>query len=163
MVVMRARTRSGAAAQDLQRIGHLNRRHRRDDGVQHPGRLAGGLHAGRRIGIDAAQARRAAGDHRHGEAVTAHRRAVDPGNAPAHREIVDQVAGLEIVRAVQDQVRVAQQLRDVRGVRSATMPRTRTAELMRAMRRSAATALGSDSAASASSNSHWRCRLLGST
>ncbi len=55
------------------------------------------------------------GDHRHGQAVTAHGRSVDPRNAAAHGEIVDQVARFEVVGAVQNEVRAAQQLRHVGG------------------------------------------------
>ena len=115
MVVIRGCTCDGAATEDLQRIGHLHRRHRRDDRVQHPGRLAGGLRPRRRVGIDAAQARRAARDHGHGEAVTAHRGAVDPRDPAAHREIVHQVARLEIIRAVQDGVGAAEKFFRVGG------------------------------------------------
>ena len=110
---MRAR-RSGAG-QDAQRVGHLNGGHGGDDHVQHAGGFAGGLRARRRVGIDAAQARGAAGNHRHGESVAGHGGAVDPRNAAAHGEIVDQVARLEIVGAVQDDVGVAQQFGRVGG------------------------------------------------
>ena len=49
------------------------------------------------------------------------------------------------------------------GFRSATMPSTDTLELMDRSLRSAATALGRASRASASSNRVWRCRFEGST
>ena len=103
------------AGENLQRIRHLERRHRGHNRVQHSGGLARRLHARRRIGIDAAQARRAARDHRHGQAVTAHGRSVDPRNAAAHGEIVDQVARFKVIGAVQNEVRAAQQIRHVGG------------------------------------------------
>src|ERR1019366_7979337 len=103
----------GGAGEDAQRVGHLKGGHGGDNHVQYAGGFAGGLRARRRVRVDAAQARGAAGDHRHGDAVAGHGRPVDPRDAAAHGKIVDQVARLEVVGAIQDDIGIAQQLRRV--------------------------------------------------
>ena len=105
--------RFGIARQNLERIGHLQRRDDGRDGIQYAGRFAGGLGAARWLGIHAAKTSGAPRNHRHGQAVAAHGGAIDPGDAAAQREIVQQVAGLEVVRAVEDQCGVVQQFGDV--------------------------------------------------
>ena len=103
------------------------------------------------------------GNHGHSEAISRHRGSVDPRNAAAHGEIVDQVARLEVIGAVQNDVGIAEQFRDIRGREIGHDAAHRIDELMRAIRRAAATAFGRASAASSSSKSHCRCRLLAST
>ena len=85
-------------------------------------------------------------------------------------EVVDEVAGLEVVGGVQNEVDgrgwgelEREQLGDVAGARSAMWAWTAMVELKRAMWRRAASALGRDSRASASSKRTWRWRLEGST
>ena len=51
-----------------------------------------------------------AGNHRHGDAVTAHCGAVDPWNAAAHGKIINQVTRFEVVGAVEDHPGAAQQV-----------------------------------------------------
>ena len=83
-------------------------------GPEHAGGLAGRGHPGRRRRLDqAAQARRLARDDRHRLAFAADHAAVDPRLAQLDGRVVDQVAGLEVVGAVEDQVGVADQVEDV--------------------------------------------------
>ena len=56
------------------------------------------------------------GTDRHRLPFAADHAAEDPGLAQLHRRVVDQVAGLEVVGAVEDQVGVADEVEDVRVV-----------------------------------------------
>ena len=73
-----------------------------------------GVMPGRRRGLDqAAQARRLARQDRHRLAFAADHAAVDPRLVQLDRRVVDQVARLEVVGAVEDQVGVAHQVEDI--------------------------------------------------
>src|SRR5205814_8261948 len=86
-------------------------------GRQDAGRLAGaGLSRGGRRLEDAAQAGRLIGQDGHRLAVTADAAAVDPRLAELHRRVVDQVADLEVIGAVEDNVGVRYQFEDVGAV-----------------------------------------------
>src|SRR5262249_16688969 len=88
-----------------------------DDGRKHASCLAGSSLTGGRGGLeDAAEARGIAGKDRHGLAVAADAPAVDPRLAELHRRVVDQVANLEIVGPVEDQVGVFHQCQNVGAV-----------------------------------------------
>src|SRR5205823_3491044 len=100
--------------EDLQALGDLEAGDDVDDRRQDAGRLARPRLARRRGRLeDAAQARRLAGQDRHGLAVAADGAAVDPGLAELDGDVVDEVANLEVVRAVEDDVGVLAQLEDV--------------------------------------------------
>ena len=70
-----------------------------------------GCHAGGRSRLDqAAKAGRLARDDRHRLSLAADHSAVNPGLAQLDRDVVDQVAGFEIVGAVENQVGVADEI-----------------------------------------------------
>ena len=110
---------------------------------------------------------RASGEDVHGGGVGADGGGVDPGGAALDGEVVDEVTGLEVVGGVEDDRGAgwggARSSAMLVGVRSAMRAWTATLELKRAMWRRAASALGRESRASASSKRTWRWRLEGST
>ena len=67
----------------------------------------------RRIRKNAGQARGFSGQHVQRNAVAADRGSVDPGQGILHREIVDEIASLEVIGAVQNQLGSAEQDRDI--------------------------------------------------
>ena len=87
--------------ENFQRFGALYRRNQRDDGANDASSFAGGLVTAGRVGKNAAQTGGLPGQHRHTNAVAADGRAVNPGDAVLDREIVQEIAGLEIVGAIQ--------------------------------------------------------------
>ena len=104
------------AAQDFQRLGRLQRGDRRDDRPDHPGRFAGGLQFGRRrLGQEATEAGRLARQDGEHLPLGADAAAEDPRDVVRHGVVVEQVARLEVVGAVDDDVDVVGQAGDVRG------------------------------------------------
>src|SRR5207245_9746863 len=86
------------AGKDLERFSDLVAGDDVHDGREHPCRFAGARLPRSRRGLkDAAQARRLAGQDRHGLPVAADAAAVNPRLTQLHRHIVNQVADLEIV------------------------------------------------------------------
>lgn len=83
------------------------------DGVEDTGGFAGGLSTGRRLGIEATQARADCGQNREGEAVAADGSAIDPGDSAFDREIVDEVAGFKVVGGIEDEVDALEEVFDV--------------------------------------------------
>src|SRR2546425_2953790 len=111
-------TRSAPAAwKDLERLRRRDARDDVDDRGHPPRRVAGGAGAGSRaLAQDAAKAGRDPRSHQQGETVGPHAGPVDPGNAGPQADVVEKVAGLEVVGAVEDEVLPAHEaLRVLRG------------------------------------------------
>ena len=108
-----------APTRNFERLGRLDRRGQVDGGVEDAGGVAGLDRAGRGFGKDAGQAGglkwRGAGQDVHGRGVGAERRGINPGDLLFDGIVVDQVAGLEVVGAVEDEVCAAQQFVDIAG------------------------------------------------
>lgn len=98
------------AAQDLQRVCHLQSPNHCGDRIQNTRGFTSRLRPSRRLGVNATQAGRLPWNHRHGQPVTSDSRAVNPGDAGTHRIVVHQVPGFEIIRAIKDQIHARKQL-----------------------------------------------------
>ena len=81
-----------------------------DGGVQNAPGVAGFNRARRRLREDAGKAGAFTGQDVHGDAVAANGGGIDPWTAFAHGVIVQQVAGLEVVRAVEDEIGLFEQI-----------------------------------------------------
>ncbi len=92
------------AHEELQALGRLDRSKEVHRGVEDAGGIAGLNDAGGGGGKDAAQAGGLAGDDVHGKTIGADGCRIYPGNAVLHGEIVDEVAGLEVVGSVEDEI-----------------------------------------------------------
>ena len=103
------------ARQELQRFGRFERRHQTDRRAEHACRVTGLFEHRREAGRfdQARQASRFARPDRMHNSVTAYRRRVDPGPSGFDRVVIQQKPGLEIVRAVQNQIGAGEQLSDV--------------------------------------------------
>src|ERR1043166_7774203 len=106
---------TGATRQDLKRVARLKRSDRRGHRPQHACRLTSGLGALRRLRVNALQTRRDSRNDRQLEPVAANRRAVNPGDPPVDGSIVDQVARLEVIGSIENQVDAFEKLRGIRG------------------------------------------------
>ena len=73
-------------------------------GVEDSGGFAGLEGTARWIGKKTCQAGGFPRQHVHRDAIAAHGSGVDPGEGSLHRKVIDEVAGLEVVGAVEDQV-----------------------------------------------------------
>ena len=142
--------RLAMAAQDFQRLGRLQGGDRRDDRPDDAGRFARWLKfRRRRLGEEAAEARRLARQDGEHLPLGADAAAEDPRDVVRHGEIVEQVARLEIVGAVDDAINAVRP-----GDRCSPLSRRRlrlrssTSELICRSRRAAATAFGNSSATS---------------
>ncbi len=74
--------------------------------VQYSGGIAGLHRALGRGGEDAGKACGFPGNHVHGDGIGGHGSRVNPGLGVFHREIIDEIAGLEIVGGVKNKVQV---------------------------------------------------------
>jgi hypothetical protein len=100
----------GVSGKQLQRLRHLDAGDHVHDGRDHARGVAGGAGArGRPLLEQAAQARRDLRTDEQRQAVGAHAGPVDPGNARAHADVVEQEPRLEVVGAVQDEVGAGEQ------------------------------------------------------
>src|SRR5205823_4926833 len=105
------------AGEDLDRLRRLEAGDDVDDGRQDAGGFASAAFARRRGRLeDAAQARRLTRQDRHRLAVAANAAAVDPRLIQFHSGVVNQVADLEIIGAVENQIGVVDQLGNIRPV-----------------------------------------------
>src|SRR5215469_14695921 len=108
--------RIAATGKNLQGFGDLERGNQIDDGAKNTDGVTGLFETGSVRGFEeAGKTRRLAGTDGHCDAVTGHGRGVDPRRAGFDREIVDEQAGFEIVRAVEDQRKLAEEFGDVLG------------------------------------------------
>jgi len=87
--------------QDLDRSAYLQSSNHGRGCVQDSGCFTRRLHTLRRSRIDTGETGFSRND-RHHETITAHGRPVDPGFLLGHGEIIDEIAGLEIIGTVQD-------------------------------------------------------------
>jgi hypothetical protein len=105
------------SGEQLQRFGDLERGNQIHDRPENADGVAGFLQAvGLSVAIGSEQACETggnAGADSHREAVARHGGRVDPGLADLDGEIVDKVARLEIIRAVEYQIETREQLRGV--------------------------------------------------
>jgi len=104
-----------SANQQLQRFGNGDRGNKIHRGVEDARAFAGFHHPARRVGEDAGQAGTLAREHIQRDRVAAHCGGVNPGPGMRDRVIVDEIASLEIIGAVEDQIHSLQQSFNVCG------------------------------------------------
>ncbi len=103
-----------AAREKLHGFGNFEGGDEIDDRAKNADGVAGFLETSARGGFEQTrETRRLARENGHAKAVTGNGSRVDPGSVGFDSEIVDEEAGFEIVRAIEDERKVGKQLRDV--------------------------------------------------
>ena len=105
----------GLADEDLQGGGDLEGSDQSSKSAEDTGGVAGGLGSAGGVAIEATEAGGLVGKDGEGESVGADGGTVDPGDIAGDGVIVDEVAGLEVVGAVEDKIRGAHEFFDVGG------------------------------------------------
>ena len=105
----------GFADQDFQGGGDLEGSDEGGESAEDTGGVAGGLSAAGRVAIEAAEASGLMGEDGEGESVGADGGAVDPGDVAGDGVVVEEVAGFEVIGAVEDEVGGADEFFDVGG------------------------------------------------
>lgn len=105
----------GFADQDFQGGGDLEGSDEGGESAEDAGGVAGGLGSTGRVAIEATEASGLVGKDGEGESVGADGGAVDPGDVAGDGVVVDEIAGFEVIGAVQDEVGRADEFFDVGG------------------------------------------------
>ena len=106
--------RGSAAGQKLQGFSGFEGGNQVHDGAENTDGVAGFLKSHVRGGFEkTGKAGSLAREDGHGNAVAGHRRGINPGCASFDGKIVDEEARLKVVRAVQDERKIREQLRGV--------------------------------------------------